>query len=211
MAKLTVFFRGKAIHSALFENGIVHIGRDETNDLIIDSLAVAPAHAAIIIRNDGCTARQLNDDFPLVINGIKTKESSLTNNDKISLGKHDIIYHLTESVAQPQQISNPLYKDPLLLNQELSGDVNISGANLQIIDGDNIGKLLPLKKTMTRLGHNGNGVIAITKRKNGYFVYVLENIGTITLNNKPLDDNMLQLNNNDVLVINNTSLQFFQD
>ncbi|MGZ8193263.1 MAG: FHA domain-containing protein [Methylobacter sp.] len=211
MAKLTVFFRGKAIHSALFENGIVHIGRDETNDLIIDSLAVAPAHAAIIIRNDGCTARQLNDDFPLVINGIKTKESSLTNNDKISLGKHDIIYHLTESVAQPQQISSPLYKDPLLSNQELSGNANIPGANLQIIDGDNIGKLLPLKKAMTRLGHTGSGVIAITKRKSGYFVYVLENIGTITLNNKPLDDNMVQLNNNDVLVINNTSLQFFPD
>jgi hypothetical protein len=211
MAKLTVFFRGKAIHSALFENGIVHIGRDETNDLIIDSLAVAPAHVAIIIRNDGCTARQLNDDFPLVINGIKTKESSLINNDKISLGKHDIIYHLTESVVQTQQLSSTLHKGMILLNQELSGDVNIPGANLQIIDGDNIGKLLPLKKTMTRLGHNGSGVIVISKRKNDYFVSVLKNMGTITINNKPLSNNMLKLNNNDVLVINNTSLQFFQN
>lgn len=176
MAKLTVFFRGKAIHSALFENGIVHIGRDETNDLIIDSLAVAPAHAAIIIRNDGCTARQLNDDFPLVINGIKTKESNLINNDKISLGKHDIVYHLTESVVQTQQLSSPLHKDLILLNQELSGDVNISGANLQVIDGDNIGKLLPLKNN-DALGHNGSGVIVISKRKKRLFCFRIKKYG----------------------------------
>ncbi|MDD5580799.1 MAG: FHA domain-containing protein [Methylobacter sp.] len=211
MAKLTVFFRGKAIHSALFENGIVRIGRDETNDLIIDSLAVAPAHAAIIIRDDNCTARQLNDDFPLVVNGLKTKESNLINNDKISLGKHDIVYHLTESVVQAQQLSTPLYKDPLLQNQEFNSDVNSRGANLQIINGDNIGKLLPLKKAMTRLGHNGSGILIISKRKDDYFVSVLESKGTMTLNNKPLDNDILKLNNNDVLVINNISLQFFHN
>lgn len=62
---------------------------------------------------------------------------------------------------------------------------------------------------MTRLGHDGNGVIAIAKRKEGYFVSVLEHSGTITVNNEPLNDKSLKLNTNDVLVIDNTSLQFF--
>jgi hypothetical protein len=62
---------------------------------------------------------------------------------------------------------------------------------------------------MTRLGHVGNGVIAISRRKEGYFISVLENIGTITLNNVPLNDTVLKLNTNDVLVVDSTSFQFF--
>jgi pSer/pThr/pTyr-binding forkhead associated (FHA) protein len=85
MAKLTVFFKDKAIHSRFFENGIVHIGRDETNDLIIDSLAVAPAHAVIVIRDSENSIKQLNDEFPLIVNGEKIKTGTLQNNDSITI------------------------------------------------------------------------------------------------------------------------------
>lgn len=188
MAKLTVFFKDKAIHSSLFENGIVHIGRDETNDLTIDSLTVAPAHAVIIIRDDDCTIKQLNDEFPLIVNGERTKTCNLNDNDMISMGRHDIMFNTAEAVALKS---------------------HSPAANLQFMTGGNIGKILQLKKPMTRLGRDGNGVIAISRRKEGYFVSVLENSGTITVNNEPLNDKALKLNTNDVLVIDNTSLQFF--
>ena len=206
MAKLTVFFKNKAIHSDLFENGIVHIGRDETNDLTIDSLAVAPAHAVLIVADDGCTIKQLNDEFPLIINGKKVKKCSLNDNDMISMGKHEIIFN---TVASANVFNPPIDEDLKLLNQEIDGEQHSPVANLQFMSGNNIGKVLQLKKPMTRLGHDGNGVIAISKRKEGYFVSVLENSGTITVNNEPLNDKSLKLNTNDVLVIDNTSLQFF--
>ena len=209
MAKLTVFFKGKAIHSNLFENGIVHIGRDETNDLTIDSLAVAPAHAVMIIRGDDCTIKQLNDDFPLMVNSEPTKACNLNNNDTISMGKHDIIFNTTKFVDIPPQSANLVNKDPESLDQEIDNASHLPVANLQIMNGYNIGKILHLKKAMTRMGRNGSGVIVISKRKEGYFVSALENIGTITINNEPLNDQSLKLNNNDILVIDNTSLQFF--
>jgi hypothetical protein len=209
MVKLTVFFKDKAIHSGLFGQGIVHIGRDETNDVTIDSLAVAPAHAVIIIRDDDSTIKQLNDEFPLIINGKKTKICSLNNDDIISIGKHDIIFNTAESAVSPSELNNFLDEDVKSLNQEIDGEVHNTTANLQFMSGNNIGKILQLKKAMTRLGHNGNGVIAISKRKEGYFVSVLENNGAITVNNEPLNDKSLKLKTNDVLVIDNTSLQFF--
>lgn len=190
----------------MFESGIVHIGRDETNDLIIDSLAVAPAHAAIVIRNDGNnTITQLNDGFPLIINGQKIKGGDLNNNDMITVGKHNIVYSTEELLIQDQPYESK--KSP---DQEIGFGVFMPAANLQIMDGENIGRILPLKKAMTRLGHSGSGVIVITKRKEGYFVSVLENTGDITLNNEPLNDSTLKLNHNDVLVVNKTALQFFQ-
>jgi hypothetical protein len=206
MAKLTVFFKDKIIHSQVFESGIVHIGRDESNDLIIDSLAVAPAHAAIVVRNDGnATITQLNDGFPLVINGQKIKSGNLNNNDMIILGKHNLVYNTEELLIQDQPHESK--KPP---DQEIGFEVFMPAANLQILDGENIGRILSLKKAMTRLGHGGSGVIVITKRKEGYFVSVLENTGDITLNDEPLNDSALKLNHNDVLVVNKTSLQFFQ-
>lgn len=208
MAKLTVFFRDKAIHTGLFENGVVHIGRDETNDLTIDSLAVAPAHAAIVIRNDVCAIKQLNDQFPLIINGEEAKTRNLSNNDMISMGKYAILFNTTESIKFPAS-ADTLDNDVKVLNQEINVELHSPAANLQVMNGSNIGKILPLKSAMTRLGHDGNGIIAISKRKEGYFVSVLENIGKITVNNEPLDDKLLKLNTNDVLVVNNTSLQFF--
>lgn len=208
MAKLTVFFKDKAIHSSLFENGIVRIGRDETNDLTIDSLAVAPAHAVIVIRDEDYTIKQLNDEFPLVINGKKIKACNLNNNDTISLGKHDIIFNTVESLESPAD-NNLIDEDVKWLDQEIGSGVHNPTANLQIMNGNNIGKILQLKSAMTRLGHSGNGIIAISRRKDGYFVSVLENTGTITVNNEPLNDKSLKLKTNDVLVVDNTSLQFF--
>jgi hypothetical protein len=209
MPKLTVFFKDKAIHSSLFEKGVVHIGRDETNDLTIDSLAVAPAHAAIIIRDGDCTIKQLNDEFPLIINGEKIKACNLNNNDMISLGKHAIIYNTMESVESSALSDSLVDDDVKSLNREIGGELHMPAANLQILNGNNIGKILPLKNAMTRLGHDGSGIMAISKRKEGYFVSVLENIGTITVNNEPLNDKSLKLKTNDVLVVDNTSLQFF--
>ena len=209
MAKLTVYFKYKAIDSYLFENRVVHIGRDETNDIKIDSLAVAPAHAAIVIK-DKCLIKQLNDDYPLIINGQKTKESILNNNDTITVGKHDIVFNDSDSFTN--QTEDTLdFKDnmPVANATAEHHDEQISAASLQVMSGDNIGKVVSLKRAMTRLGNIGSGILVITKRKDGYFVSALENNGTLLINSKPLNESYLKLQQNDVLSINNTTLQFF--
>ena len=209
MAKFTVYFKYKAIDSYLFENGVVHIGRDETNNIIIDSLAVAPAHAAAIIRDKTCSIKQLNDDYPLIINGQKIKECELNDNDAITIGKHDIIYNSGESDNAESEFENTLgYKQSSLVH-DVDNEGHSTTASLQVMNGQNIGKVLALKKAMTRLGSNGSGVVAIAKRKEGYFVSALENTGAIAVNNVPIEDRYIKLNNNDVLTINSVSLLFF--
>jgi hypothetical protein len=212
MAKLTVFFKDEIIHSEWFENDIIRIGRHKTNDLVIDNQAVAPAHAVIDIRDNGTsTIAQLNDDFPLLINGEKIKECNLNNNDIITLGRHDVVYNTTDSFDQSLPFETRIDQDTNLLDQEIGLELSKPAANLQVMDGEDIGKMISLKKAMTRIGHIGNGVIVISRRKNGYFVSVLENTGNVTLNNELLNHNTIKLNHHDVLVLNNTSLQFFEN
>lgn len=209
MAKFTVFFKDKPIRSSIFESGVVHIGRDETNDIPIDSLAVAPAHAAVVIRETECVIKQLNADFPLIINGGQQREHALGNGDTITIGKHHIVYspsesvlsHLTPSIEVPENIN---------LKKALSSHDQVPEANLQVMGGKHIGRLMPLKKTMTRLGRNGAGMVIVTRRTDGYYVSMLEPDERIKLNDSPLaEDHAVLLNNNDVLLIDNVPMQFY--
>lgn len=202
MAKFTVFFKDAPIQSGLYESGVIHIGRDNTNDIVIDSLAVAPAHAAVILHEHEAVIKQLNEEFPLLVNGLKTKECPLKNNDKISIGKHSIIFNVSEVSFAKTADSPAAENEP----EQKSAPLD---ANLQIIGGQHIGRLIPLKKSMTRLGGSGKGVVIISKRKDGYFISALESHPSIKVNNQPLGDSTLKLEDNDRIILDNTPMQFF--
>lgn len=191
MAKFTICFKNNVIHSYLFEAERVRVGRDEANDLVINSLEVAPVHALIVTRGDKCMIRQLNDDFPLVINGKSIKEDKLQHGDIITAGHYDLVY----SNAGQSTKTNTGYI--------------AHTANFQVISGMGIGKIFYLNMRMTMIGEHGSGMVVISKRKEGYFASTLEGTGIITLNNQPLDDKIIKLEHHDVLAVNNMTVQFY--
>lgn len=204
MAKLTVYFRDAPIQSGLYDGGTVRIGRNGNNDLVIDSLAVAPNHVEIQIQGEAATIKQLDEDFPLMVNGIKAKQCDLHNNDKISLGKHTVLYNVTE--ANLMETDAPPTGAAALLEDNKPEQRE---ASLQVMGGQYIGRLIPLKKAMTRLGTGNFGVVVISKRKDGYFISALDTHPSLKLNNQPLGDSSIKLNNNDRVVIDNTPMLFF--
>lgn len=208
MAKFTVYFKDKPIYSGIYEAGVVHIGRDDSNELIVDSLAVAPIHAIVVIKNGVCIIKQLSDKSPLLVNNQIAKEWTLQNNDVINIGKHNIVYNTTESVITPTALTSA-DADILALNEKLDqGSKQLEG-NLQVMDGPHIGRILPLKKAMTRLGHEGGSVVVISRRKDGYYLSALQGHDNSTINKQPLGDRTVQLQNHDVIEVESTPMQFF--
>jgi len=211
MAKFTVYFKDKPIFSGIYDSGVVHIGRDDTNELVVDSLAVAPAHAVAVIKEGSCIIKQLNEKFPLLINNHPTKEWQLQNNDVINVGKHSIVYNTTEFIHEPAtRIPSSSDVDVQALNQKLEAG-KLQEAKLQVMDGPHIGRILTLKKAMTRLGREGAGVVVIAKRKDGYYVSALQGHDGLVLNREPLGDRTVLLQNNDVIVVDQTPMQFFME
>lgn len=212
MAKFTLYFKDKPIYSRIYDAGVVHIGRDDSNDIVVDSLAVAPAHAVAVIKEGSCVVKQLNEKFPLLINNQATKEWSLQNNDVVNVGKHYIVYTLTESFLDAEPFTPPSFSqdaDVQALNRKLEQAGKPQEANLQIMDGPHIGRILPLKKAMTRLGHEGAGVVVIARRKDGYYVSALQGHSGLAVNKQPLGDNTVLLQHNDVIEVDKTPMQFF--
>ena len=211
MAKFTVYFKDKATQCAIFDTGVVHIGRDETNDLVVDSLAVAPAHAAVVIKDNQCIIKQLNDKFPLLVNNQATQESTLQNNDVINVGKHYILYNHSESITEhtPSIAPPPADPDVDALNEKLEENLKQLEANLQVMDGPHIGRILPLKKALTRLGQEGGCIAVIARRKDGYYLSALQGHEHLTVNRRPVGDRTLQLQDKDIIQLDKTPMQFF--
>jgi len=207
MPKLTVYFKDKEIESFTFGEGMVRIGRDETNDVTIDSLAIAPVHAVITLRNGIATIRPLQEGFPLAVNGENTKEGVLNHNDMIALGKHHVLFTSTAAVFKP--FAEAIANEPPPVVPLFGIEPELPNGNFQIMDGENIGKIIPIKKTMVQLGRPGQGIVVVTRKKDGYFVSTLENKGKLTVNGEPIENQIIKLSDNDVLGINDKSLQFF--
>jgi len=207
MAKFTVYFKDKALNSSVFDAGVVHIGRDETNEISIDSLSVAPVHAVVVIKENGSIIKQLSSEHPLSINGEQTEEHVLSNNDRIELGKHHILYNTTENLTNA--FSPKSDKAGNALNKQLSENAQLLEASLQILNGPHIGRIIGLKKTMTRIGNSNAGIAVISRRKDGFYVSALENPEKLEVSNQPVGENSVKLSDNDIITINDVSMQFF--
>jgi hypothetical protein len=202
MPKFTLFFKDKPLQTYTFGMGVIYIGRDDTNNIVIDSLAVAPIHAVVNLRASDCLIKQVSSDFPLIINDQLCLEYHLNDNDRISIGKHTLLFGnviLQQSVAE--NVNN---MTALLSTQE-----EFKEANLQVMDCKYIGRIIPIKKAVTRMGKSGEGVVVITKRKEGYFISALESHISLTVNKHTLNDQIIQLAHEDLIRIDNVSMQFF--
>lgn len=210
MAKFTVFFKDKPIHSRLFNSSPIYIGRDKTNDIVIDSLAVAPIHAAVSLQPKDNTGfiKKISNEFSLLVNGNTVDESLLKTGDKISIGKHIIVFSASEVATNTpdnhaaQQANSGYEIDPSVHG--------IPDANLQVMGGQHIGRIISLKKSMTQIGHPG-GAIIISKRKDGYHISTLENNASLKVNDAKVGTQTIKLNSNDIVTIDSIPMQFFID
>lgn len=190
------------------EQAATCIGRDEKCDIHIDSLAIAPREAIIHrIGEDSYGIEPLNDSFPLLINHEAVKSMTpLHHGDIIQVGKHNLTYagDAMELGTDLGSDARQAEKDDSLLPE--SGLLN-SGM-LQIMNGENFGRIIPLKRNMTRIGHVGGDCAMISKRDNGYYLSFLEGSNPPVVNRHPIGNGSHQLDEGDIIEIGGTKMQF---
>lgn len=212
MAKLTLTFKGKMLHAQTLVDGTFTIGRDDTNDLQIDSLAVAPKHASVSVAGREKVVRQLDPDYPLIINGNPISEHPLAHGDRIGVGKHEIYFSDNDkapAVGMPlKHPASPEETKDATPHAKQHGFVSVE-ASLQVLRGKNIGVVIPLRRAMTRLGTESSGSAVIVHRKEGYFLSALVADNNVKVNGQPIKEESAHLKHGDVLKVGDNTLQFF--
>jgi pSer/pThr/pTyr-binding forkhead associated (FHA) protein len=210
MAKLTLSFKGRVIDVFHIKSEKTKIGRDEDCTIPIDSLAIAPVQVVITRNDDQSYLLQAQEEaFPVLVNHEKTEETLLNHGDVIQVGKHTLSF--SEDVMDLGADLGPNATSDNVTAETEPDDNDESQANsgiLQIINGDNFGRIIPLKRNMTRIGHTGGNCAIIAKREDGYIISFLEGTDPPLVNKKPIGNQAQMLKDGDIIELDGTQMQY---
>jgi pSer/pThr/pTyr-binding forkhead associated (FHA) protein len=117
MPNLILMFKDKILRALPLTLGNkVTIGRNSTNTIVIDNLAVSGYHAAIFYDASGLQITDLDSKNGTFVNEQKIVQSPLKHKDAICIGKHVLLVDLEDEIDVPevdQRASTP----ELSLNQ----------------------------------------------------------------------------------------------
>lgn len=208
MPKLTLSFKGQSISVHHLKEGRTLIGRDPVCDIVIESLAVALRHAEVETKGDRCRVRRLDEASPVIVNKVSVEEIELNHGDLLRVGKHTLTFAVDGyAVGIEDDIGeNALLGDTL---EEGGHDRAAAGTGyLQILSGENIGRIIPLNRNMIRLGKAGGDCAIIVHRSGGYYLSYLE--GSMPMvDDVPVGDQSVLLSEGSTVRIGETELQFY--
>ncbi|TAN52800.1 MAG: FHA domain-containing protein [Methylococcaceae bacterium] len=203
MATLTLIHQGRVLGAYSFSNGVITVGSDATNDIIIPAAGIAPLHAAIQFGPGTSVLRQGDGGFPVTYNGKAVREHLLNDGDRIGISDYMLFYVEEPGNDQPGKAHQA----------DAPGDNPPDGdAFLQWMSGSHIGRVTPLQSAMTQLGKPGqDGAAVIAKRQGGYFFSAIDQDQRVKVNHAPVGNKTIQLNHGDLLEIGKHKLQFFRE
>lgn len=100
MAKIFLKFNEQVLKEIPLEGPQLTIGRKPENDLVIDNPAVSGHHARIVKEGSAFFIEDLNSTNGTFLNDAKVQKQKLKNTDRVSVGKHSLIFQ-DETVAPP--------------------------------------------------------------------------------------------------------------
>lgn len=201
MAKLTLFFNNKPIEVFQLKKTTSTIGRDSSNTFVVDSLAIAPSQFKISYIADEHVIESLSEQFPTRVNDEKITRQSIRQSDKIQIGKHTLTYSQSAEQTSLENI------------QETSTNnlpKQVTGGNLQVTSGANIGLVINLSSAVTEVKIAGIVAAIVAKRHNGYFISPLADNIEILINGTAISNDTKLEDNAKVRVDKNNYLFFFE-
>jgi hypothetical protein len=209
MAKITLSFKSKPIQAYFFEIGqSISVGRDEGNDVFIDSLAVAPVHAKLTFSETNSTIEPAENNTPIYINGEQITTAELRHGDKVAVGKHTLEY------SEEKPVIENAFKTPdseFTAEQTKLFNKKPRIGKLQILSGVKAGQVIPLNQSQVRIGSEHASMVEFVQCSDGYYLSATNEreIGSIQLNNQCLFKQALKITDGDQLKIDDTELLFF--
>lgn len=203
MAKLILSSDKNVIEDIPIEKDCLTIGRLEENDIHIDSMAISSRHAKIVTMEEDAFLEDLGSTNGTFVNATQITKCALNDGDLITIGTHSLKYVRNLATDEAEQTENVVGNNGTHATSVL--------ASLQVMNGDDSGKDIPISKKMTTLGKPGEHIAAITQRSGGfYFVHVDggDEDSESMLNGEPVAGKGEQLKDHDVIEVAGVKMEF---
>ncbi|MGE3346889.1 MAG: FHA domain-containing protein [Ramlibacter sp.] len=205
MPQLIASVEGVEIKHVYLTKDRTTLGRRPGNDIVLDNLAVSGEHCAFELHGlADVSVEDLHSTNGTFVNNRKVVgPHKLADGDVIAIGKFRILY-LTAS----EQPSNFSATSAMKLDPAGGPGDGVKHASLQVLSGSSAGIEVPVVKAVTTFGKPGVSVVAISHRRNGYYVAHMDGDSRPLLNDVPIGADPVLLSNHDVLELAGTKLLF---
>lgn len=202
MPQLIASVEGVEIKQVYLTRDRTTLGRKPGNDIVLDNLAVSGNHcvfellglADVFVEDLGST----NGTF---VNNQRVKRQRLHDGDVIAIGSFRVRF-LTAS-------GNSGFHETTMMGLDPSGHpASLMQASFQVLNGSSAGLEVPVIKAVTTFGKPGVAVVAVSHRRNGYFVAHMDGAQQPTVNGAPIGPDPILLSNHDVLELSGTKMLF---
>ena len=234
MPTLTLKFKDSALGDFELSKGkSLSIGRRQTNDVIIENLAVSGNHAKIDSVGDGFVLVDLQSKNGSFVNEQLVTSHWLQDGDVISIGKHSLIFFYREDEIKPDTQPEKAEKTMVMDTSQYRAMVEKNkptppkqiarkrkdcGTLAYLAGGE--GKI-KLTGKITKIGKDpqadivvkgftiGRTSATISRRPDGYFLSYIGGFSKPKVNEKAVR-HAVMLNDLDIIDIGATKLQFFE-
>jgi hypothetical protein len=203
MPQLIASVEGVEIKHVYLQKDRTMLGRAPDNDIVLDNMVVSGHHCVFELRGlADVFIEDLRSTNGTYINGQMVKRQRLHDGEVIAIGTFRIQF-LQESERPSGFTETTAMKiDPL----------NPPGkpmhAVFQVLNGSSEGLEMPVVKAVTTFGKPGVSVVAVSHRRDGYYVAHLDGEAKPTLNGDIIGAQAIMLSAHDVLELAGTRMLF---
>jgi len=227
MAKLVLSKSGSVVFQCFLDVERVGMGREATNQVVIDDPAVSAEHAAIISVGKDHILEDLNTVHGTMVNGKPVRRHILQHGDVIQFGTFDLRYlnpRATEEAALDRTILIPSIKgskvgafevgaptEEMRLPSARSARVRFPSGRVRITTGRRAGRTIALDRVVATVGKPGHHLAVLTRRPQGYFLTHVEGSRFPRVNRQTLGKEAHLLRSGDVIEVADEQMEFLLD
>lgn len=197
MPQLIASVEGVEISHVYLQKDRTTLGRNPDNDIVFDNMVVSGHHCVFELRGlADVFIEDLRSTNGTYIDGKMVKRQLLRDGDVIAIGKFRIQF-LAES-ERPSGFGQTTF----------DGSPAKTHAVFQVLNGSSAGLEMPVVKAVTTFGKPGVSVVAVSHRRDGYYVAHMDGASQPTLNGHPIGPDAVLLSDQDVLELTSTRMVF---
>jgi hypothetical protein len=205
MPQLIASVEGVEIKHVYLQKDRTTLGRNPDNDIVFDNMVVSGHHCVFDLKGlADVYIEDLRSTNGTYINGKMVKRQRLRDGEVIAIGNFRIEY-----LASSERPSGFGFAQTAAMKLDAHGNPSRAlHAIFQVLNGSSAGLEMPVVKAVTTFGKPGVSVVAVSHRRDGFYVAHLDGDTRPTVNGDPLGADPAQLSNHDVLELAGTRMLF---
>jgi hypothetical protein len=203
MPQLIASVEGVEIKHVYLQKDRTTLGRSPDNDIVFDNMVVSGHHCVFELHGlADVFIEDLRSTNGTYIGGHMVKRQRLHDGEVISIGNFRIQY-----IQESERPSG--FGETAAMKLDAQGvPARQPHAVFQVLNGSSEGLEVPVVKAVTTFGKPGVVVVAVSHRRDGYYVARLDGPSSPTLNGDAVGDDPVLLSNHDVVEIAGTRMLF---